>query len=253
MNSVPRKRPTSQGKWQPASVGAIILLLLCLGSATDQVQHVISPHSGIPTLYRNAEPQPAIILFEQDITDRYADDFWSSGFQYYSSNETNRFLDLGWTGPSTFDLTAFNNALQRFAARLPDGYWLPRLHLWAPEWWLDAHPSEQVTYIAPADKLVYQRFANEERGEMAKAESFASEVWKQEAGEGLRRLVRHIMASQHRNRVMGIHLAAGAGGEWHHWTPKFLPDSSEPMLRYFRNYLRQKYKDLASLQAAWAI
>lgn len=93
-------------------------------------------------------------------------------------------------GDHRFEYTKIDKVLKGFAERLPDRYWLPRVHLYAPKWWLDEHPAEAVGYcIPPPEDGLEQAFPP--FGGLHK-QSFASELWRQEAGEGLRRLVRDL-------------------------------------------------------------
>ena len=53
---------------------------------------------------------------------------------------------------------------------------------------------------------------------------------------------------------MGLHLSGGIYGEWHYWgfiDPDPDPDTGPAMTRYFRQWLRTKYKTDKALQMAW--
>ena len=82
-------------------------------------------------------------------------------------------------------------------------------------------------------------------------ESFASVLWKQQAGEALRANIQHILAGPYADRIMGI---PSPGPLWRmaHLPASNLLDVAAPMLTYFRSYLQSKYNgDVEALRAAW--
>lgn len=200
----------------------------------------VGQHQGAPAIFIDGKPEFPMFLFEEEISQRDADAFQTAGVQLYSFIKLGKFLDLGWK-PTGQDFTDIDGVMQTFTSRVAQGYALPRIHLWAPEWWLQQHGSEQAGYAAdPGGSSI------------VKDASMASALWRQEAGEKLRTLVRHLRNGPHANRIMGLTLAAGMFGEWHNWNAEFLPDTSAPMLTAFVQHLRTKYNnDVAGLRNAW--
>ncbi len=206
----------------------------------------VRPWQGAPALFVNGKPHFPLFHFSQEVLDDYARGFRQAGFRFYACIEEHSFLDLGWTDDYQFDFSKLDRVLMAFQRRLPDCYVMPKIHLWAPEWWIDRHPEEAVGLLIPPEHGEYVI------GSGPKHESFASERWRAEAGEGLRRLVRHVMAAPYADRVLGIMVAGGTFGEWHPWAAENLPDTSEPMRRAFARYLKRKYRGrVAALRRAW--
>lgn len=132
---------------------------------------------------------------------------------------------------------------------VPDAAFLPRLFYTAPDWWIKAHPEEQVAFSNPIARKVPR-------------ESFASERLRRECAPFYRQAVRHLM-DRYGEHLMGIHLASGPWGEHFAWDALRQGDAtpvgeaghgdvSAPMTRRFRDYLRTKYHgDVSRLKAAW--
>ncbi|BBH25039.1 hypothetical protein Back11_63840 [Paenibacillus baekrokdamisoli] len=202
----------------------------------------IGTYGGAPALFVNGEPEFPMFLFEQEISERDADVFQDANVKLYSFIEKTSFLDLGWIGPGQQDFSTIDRVMKTFVDRVPSGLALPRIHLWAPQWWLAANGTEQLGYSQqPPDPNA-----------LTKDASMASEQWQKEAGEALRRLVRHLLDGPYADRLLGLTLAGGMYGEWHNWNAEYLPDASEPMRLSFIAYLRDKYSnDLSLLRAGW--
>ena len=72
-------------------------------------------------------------------------------------------------------------------------------------------------------------------------------------GRTLSAFVREIQGSDLAEHVLGYHPCAGISAEWMHWEcqSKKAYDFSEPMVRAFRSWLRQRYGSVTRLRAAW--
>lgn len=196
-------------------------------------QATIQNYHGSPGLFIDEQPLFPMILFEQEIAPKDARTFQEAGVKLYSFIEKTSFLDLGWTDDYTTDYSIMERVLSTTAQRCPNGYFLPRIHLWAPDWWLEKHPEEAFFGHDESDK---------------RNESFASELWLEQAGAALRRMVRYIEDSPYADQVIGVVLSTAQGGEWH----QYGIDNTPAMERYFRNYLRNRYRNnLESLREAW--
>ncbi|MFD0713865.1 S-layer homology domain-containing protein [Paenibacillus sp. GCM10027626] len=202
----------------------------------------IGQYGGAPALFVNGQPEFPMFLFEQEISERDAQVFQDANVKLYSFIEKTSFLDLGWIGPGQQDFSTVDRVMKTFVERVPNGLALPRIHLWAPEWWLEENDEEELSYtLQPPDQ-----------GALTKDASMASVKWRKDAGESLRRLVRHLLNGPYADRLLGLTLAGGMYGEWHNWNAEYLPDASEPMRQAFIAYLQEKYSNNeAQLQAAW--
>lgn len=106
----------------------------------------------------------------------------------------------------------------------PNALLLPRFGLtYMPDWWAKRNPEEMMLYD------------NGQRGLV----SMASRQWRDEAGEALRLLVRHL-ESRYGEHIFGYHPCAQNTGEWFYdrvWEG-VLPGFEMPMRSAFRTYLR---------------
>ena len=145
--------------------------------------------------------------------------------------------DQGHIAPDTYDYTEYD---QYFAAILdadPEAYFLPHIGLAAPLWWQKAHPEELTRY---ADGT-------------AGPNSLASELWRREMGEDLRKLIAHLRTAPYADRIVGILFYCGYTAEWQMWGTwqEQKDDYSAPALRAFRAFLRARYGTDEGLRRAW--
>jgi hypothetical protein len=83
--------------------------------------------------------------------------------------------------------------------------------------------------------------------------SFASEVWRRDVSEDLRRLIAYLRAAPYADRILGYIFFNGYTAEWQMWGTwqSSRDDYSPPALRAFRRFLAQRYDGDAALQRAW--
>ncbi len=157
--------------------------------------------------------------------------------------------DKFWKGTGKFDYKALDKALADAFAMAPNARFMFDIGFsHGPKWWNEEHPDELVKY-AREDK---HHSKGDCIGNYA-APSYASEVWLREASEVVRRVVEYIENSPYGRHVFAYRLDAGVYMEWHYYgMAGAMPDISEPMIKFFRNFLREKYgNDVAKLRAAW--
>ena len=86
-------------------------------------------------------------------------------------------------------------------------------------------------------------------------QSFASQVWRDEAKEFLKAFAKHIQEIGMANRAIAYQVGAGHTGEWCKRNSSMANpcgDYSEPMRRHFQGWLRKKYcDDVYILRKAW--
>jgi hypothetical protein len=147
-------------------------------------------------------------------------------------------LDDGWTGPGAYDWSGVLAYLDRLLGVVPDALFLPRLHLFAPAWWMEAHPAELVGYALPVDPAGHKMPPRRLDGPFdwnsavdTRAASLASEKWRDDMGAALKDFLRAMEGSPVRSRVIGYHIAGGLNGEWHYIGSRFLPDTGPAMAR----------------------
>jgi len=150
-----------------------------------------------------------------------------------------------WIGPGKYDFSLIDADIRETLAKDPKGLIVLKPGITPPDWWLKAHPEELTKYV-DGSKEYFQ--------------SFASTLWRKEMGEALRNLIRHVQESDYAQRIIGYLPGTGISFEWQYWGAHLftwgkqekMADYSEPMIAYFRDWLRRKYDgDVEKLRAAW--
>jgi len=154
-----------------------------------------------------------------------------------------------------FDITLARKQVAGVVAQCPDGAVMLRLHVNAPQWWLDQHPDELVGYAnteaLPENPWSHQRPLAQDNTAARRA-SFSSKRWLAWATKHLQTFCRELAASPEGASVFGIQISNGVYGEWHQFG--FIqhdPDNGVAAHAAFREWLRNRYTDDAALNAAW--
>jgi hypothetical protein len=155
----------------------------------------------------------------------------------------------GWEGDDDYRYDAYEGELHKLLRRQPDA----RFFLYvggrpgAPYRWCKAHQDQLVRF---GDEIPLS------------APSLASEVWRRDSSEALRRLVQHFESTDLAQHIVGYIPIFGTT-EWHgvgetdaevhpRRHPRALGDFSEPMRTGFRAWLQARYgADVGMLRAAW--
>lgn len=147
-------------------------------------------------------------------------------------------MSTGWTGPGEYDWDYLDVYLGRLLDLEPDVYFLPRIHLYTPEWWRLKHPDEMIEFGNPPGERGYGRMRKfpieegahwyDKRYEHWEA-SFASEQWRQDTADMLRNFIQHIEHSPLKSRVLGYFFGTGQTGEWNYFGSSRIPDYSRPV------------------------
>ncbi|MCQ2402871.1 MAG: hypothetical protein MJ202_04010 [Lentisphaeria bacterium] len=157
--------------------------------------------------------------------------------------------DKFWKGTGKFDYKALNQALADAFVMAPNARFIFDVGFsHGPRWWNREHPEELVKYAS----VDTEHSSGDCIGNYA-APSYASELWLKEASEVVRRIVEYIESKPYAKHVFGYRLDAGVYMEWHYYGMALaMPDISDPMIKFFRNFLREKYdNDVEKLRAAW--
>lgn len=150
-----------------------------------------------------------------------------------------------WLAPGRYDYASQETGWRRLLADTPETKLCLRLFLGSPQWWDDAHPGELQR---GADGRVHFDLRHTARRTVP---SVASEKWRAANADCLRRFLSWLKESGWSERIWGFLVCAGITYEWGLLGAEDFPDTSAPMLRRFRTYLRDTYKDDDALRAAW--
>ncbi|GEM_PF-478434 len=207
----------------------------------------VAQHNGLPTLMVDGRPNPFMHYQELVVSGERIGNMAAAGVHLY-------FLaadDIGWKGPGQFDYTEWDARVTDLLVHDPQALIIPSFTLEGryQQWWLPDHPEELTqTEDGSTDVGVYHA-----SGQVI---SLASELWRQEAGDAVRRFVEHSRAASYGTRIIGFLPASGVSWEWQHWgsVGDFPPtDYSEPMQSAFRRWVSERYESEEALREAWAM
>jgi len=219
-----------------------------VGKKSELPKAEIKELNGSPALFINDKPFfPMVYSQIPYIDEKHAEQFTKAGVQLYEINYVlGEFTRRGWKGDGQYDFSEFDKIILNLLRVNPNAYFFPRLFLEPPDWWIDAHPEELQKYADGTGWDKKDQFGG------TKWPSFASELWLKEEGETLKKFIEHIQSSPYAERCIGYHIGAGIYGEWHYMGAQYVPDTSEPMTRAFRKWLREHYNnDVEALRKAW--
>ena len=228
----------------------------------------IKEYGGIPTLFLDGRPDPALIFYCSTGVSREERfrDFAHAGVSIFTceagSSRSNIVyeppeevrLSGTWTGPESFDYDRVDEAMTQkiewLAHICPKPLFLLRLSINPPAWWLEQHPNDVLRRWDGSCKMDLREGAG---CATPTYPSYASEAWRRDGAEALRRFVEHIRSKPYGDNVIGYHLAAGNCGEWFYMGTHegYIHDYSEPQIREFRKWLEQKYGKVLRLREAW--
>ncbi|MBI2299284.1 MAG: hypothetical protein HYU66_10150 [Armatimonadetes bacterium] len=187
-------------------------------------------HQGTPTLFVDGKPLFAFAFLGVH-TGHYTE-FAAQGAHLYCVG-----CGMGNQQPGGFDAAEPNQLLQEVLARDPAARLILRVQLEPPAAWLAAHADERVVF---------------DDGSVG-PQSFASQPWLDQVCGDLRQFVAYLRSSPFADRVIGLHLCTGYSAEWQSWGlwDDRRGDFSPAFARFFRRWLRGRYRTDAALAAAW--
>ena len=214
---------------------------------------VVKPNNGVPTLFVDGQAEAGMTWATYGPTAEVFRDFTKAGIKFYTFAATPTEAGYGlsqttWKAPDDYDYSQLDQRVAMLLQENPNAYFFPRLYLHAPKWWSAKHPDDCVLMDPGDGKPIPFIHAGDKP-----APSWASEQWRKDTVEGLRRLIAHIEASPYADRVIGYHLASGTTEEWMMWgaNEDEWVDYSPVNIARFRQWLGAKYGTDEKLRAAW--
>ncbi len=213
--------------------------------AEERPEVSVARHNGIPTLMIDGAPHPFMHYQELEVSRERIGNMAEAGVHLYFL----RADDIGWKGPDSYDYSEWDAKITRLLTYDPDALVIPAFTLSGrhQQWWLDPHPDELALTQSGSDLVGIYHHAG-------RAISLASEAWRQESGEALRRFITHCRSSSYSTRIIGFLPASGVSWEWQHWgsVGDHEPtDYSAPMQAAFRRWVSERYETEEALRAAW--
>ena len=200
----------------------------------------LRPVGGDAAIFVNGKPMPGFMYLSAGaLHPEYHREAAQAGVHLYSDwFGTSRHADMGHVAPDTYDYGEYDRYFGALLEIDPDAWFLPHIGLSGPLWWQNAHPEEMSL---------------REDG-VREPTSFASDRWKRDMGDDLRKLLAHLRQTPYADRIIGYCLYSGYTAEWQMWGTwqPSRDDYSQPALRAFRAFLRKRYETDAKLRTAWA-
>ena len=194
---------------------------------------VVSGQDGSPAIVVNGDPLPPILFAGNNQFGR--DELLLEQLALAAEVDTPFFVmeyRLGWhhSDEEVLELIA------QFREAHPEGYFFLRIGMNPGGPWLEANPDER---LLKAD------------GTMSRFVSPASEKWREDAGEELRKRLELLLNSPHGEYFIGAAPMNLNTSEWFYPEANDFWDYSPTNLRGFRAWLTEKYGEDAALQRAW--
>lgn len=218
------------------------------GADRENVVSSVEIYNGIPTLMINGQPTAAYLYQRPDLNAYLQTDAESriaeSGLTLYVTYGGNLYkggCDPIWLEDGSIDYAAFDAVIYDTLAANDDALVMVNIGMFAPKWWLKNNPDHQAqayngSQYIPLDDV-----------------SLTSDTFRQEAGQVLRQLIRHMKQQPYYSRVFGLKISGGQSYEWMHLGTGYDqgPDYSKVSQEGFKTYLQNKYKTVEALQEAW--
>lgn len=238
-----------QGRPSDEEVATVDIQQREVGKTVAGVRH----HNGTPTIFINDEPQNGMAWATYRPTVEVFGDFTRAGVNLFTFSATPTEAGYGlskttWVAPDEYDYSQLDERVLMLLQANPDAYFFPRLYVHAPKWWSEQHPDDIVLMDDGSGNYVPFIHSGGKP-----APSWASETWRRDTVEGLRRLIEHVEASPYADRIVGYHIASGTTEEWMMWgaNENEWVDYSPVNVARFRQWLRDKYGTDRKLAAAW--
>tara|TARA_Y100000589_G_scaffold104825_1_gene99282 strand:- start:1567 stop:4014 length:2448 start_codon:yes stop_codon:yes gene_type:complete len=230
--------------------GMVLFLLLffpALGTAAEEVTWTVQRNNGVLTVFRNEKPVILNILYNNDADkvemsgEAMVPIARETGIHVYMMQAT-----FPWPGDNqTYDSVVNSSIYTRLDARInklfemdPDAHILWRIAFWAPQDWREKYPDQMH---------------QDENGKLPESYfppvSYGSDMYFEKAAIGVNQVVRYLESSKYQDRFIGYTPMTGYTGEWNRksTSPSRIADYSLVNQQRFREYLKNKYVDVAEL------
>ncbi|NND70537.1 MAG: hypothetical protein HKN43_03060 [Rhodothermales bacterium] len=142
-------------------------------------------------------------------------------------------LNVAWPEPDRYDFSSYDILFDRLLEQSPSAFFLPRILLDMPAWWIEDNTGELVQTALPrtSKNLQYKTSRLSSEGGMLwtnplAAPSLASSKYREDITRLYVLMLRHFMGSPLVSRIIGYQIGAGIYGEWHYSLAEFMPDTS---------------------------
>ena len=217
-------------------------------SGRDNVVSSIEVYNGTPTLIIDGEPMASHFYLRPDLNVYLQTDaetrIYKSELELYITYGGSLYkggCDPIWLEDGSIDYEAFDSVIYETLAANNDALVMVQIGMFAPNWWLEENPDHRLLAHNGSDYIGMYDV------------SLASEKFREEAGEVLRLLIRHMKEQSYYNRVFGLKIGGGQSYEWMcigtgaDQGPDYSPVSQEG----FKKYLQRVYGTEEALQKAW--
>ena len=173
------------------------------------LESYVKVKDGLPTLYIENEPATAM-AYTTYFTERSRHfDFSSRGYRIFFVNASFTTLSINtetdftpfrvgvFENPCYEDYSEFESAVGDILSCCPDAIIFPRIYISMPKWWVDSHPDDVIA----TPKGEYR-------------EEMFSETFRKDAGEMLKRFIKHVKESRYASRVGGWMICGAWTQEW---------------------------------------
>jgi hypothetical protein len=231
-------------------------------TAGDGADCRVKIHNGAPTIFIDGRPFNGQIFNSMPANPAEIKLFIDAGISVFSftcsaTAGAGAFKgnDPVWKAPGEYDYRSFDDKASNLLSQKPSAYFFPRLDLSAPEWWMKAHPEDIVLVRNAKGEFEPLRLPNDPDRIKNKSiirktvPCWASEAWRRDTLDAIRRLVDHVEAAPYAGRVIGYHLASGESHEWFMWGNAV--DWSKPNLAAYHRWLGKTYRTDDALRKAW--
>lgn len=237
-----------------------LLLMAALHAAGDMPPGPrvrVEPVIGVPTFTVDGIPFLTPCFETYTPEERYFRQFAEKGVKLFCFNATPSACDYGhskpvWPAADVWDYSGFDERMERVLAAAPDALVIPRVYIGTPSWWLEQNPDEMEVLDSGATRYTEPN-RNPTIPKNRPFPSLASEKWRRDMGDALRRFIEHAQASKYGRNLFGYHLTGLDTEEWYHWSSGSdqLAGYSGHTRQAFRDWLERKYATQEALRAAW--